>query len=159
MADFNEAIKIVLNHEGAYINDPDDNGGETKYGICKKYHPDIDIMSLTVHAASEIYKKEYWNVIRGNEIDNQKIANKLMDICVLIGTKKAVKFIQLAIKKAYCTTIEIDGIIGNITLGFLNMGNTMKEVIYDNFIKIVDDYLIKLDQPKFIKGWLLRLHS
>ncbi len=33
---FDEIIEVVLEHEGGYVNDPDDAGGETKYGIAKK---------------------------------------------------------------------------------------------------------------------------
>ena len=32
---FEEIIEVVLEHEGGYVNDPDDAGGETKYGIAK----------------------------------------------------------------------------------------------------------------------------
>ena len=36
MADFDEAIKVIFKHEGGYVYDPDDPGGETKYGISKR---------------------------------------------------------------------------------------------------------------------------
>ena len=40
---FEEIIDKVIEHEGGYVNDPDDPGGETKYGIAKKSNPDVDI--------------------------------------------------------------------------------------------------------------------
>ena len=43
---FDEIIEIVLEHEGGYVNDPDDAGGETKYGIAKRWYPDVDIKIL-----------------------------------------------------------------------------------------------------------------
>ena len=30
---FNEIIEVVLKHEGGYVNDPSDLGGETNFGI------------------------------------------------------------------------------------------------------------------------------
>ena len=30
---FEKIVKEVIEHEGGYVNDPDDRGGETKYGI------------------------------------------------------------------------------------------------------------------------------
>ena len=36
MADFNKAIDKVLVNEGGYVNDPNDAGGETKFGISKE---------------------------------------------------------------------------------------------------------------------------
>ena len=58
MKSFDEIIKHVLEHEGGYVNDPKDLGGETKYGITKRFYPDIDIKNLTIEEAKEIYKKD-----------------------------------------------------------------------------------------------------
>ena len=33
MADFNYAIKVILKHEGGWVSDPADPGGETNFGI------------------------------------------------------------------------------------------------------------------------------
>ena len=44
---FSEAIEIVLKHEGGYVNDPDEPGGETKYGISKRSFPKYYIKNLT----------------------------------------------------------------------------------------------------------------
>ena len=49
--EFDEIIEVVLKHEGGYVNDPDDPGGETKYGISKKAYPDEDIKELTIERA------------------------------------------------------------------------------------------------------------
>ena len=51
---------FVLKHEGGYSNDPNDPGGETNFGISKRYHPKVDIKNLTDRDAAEIYLKEYW---------------------------------------------------------------------------------------------------
>lgn len=59
---FEIGVKLTLNLEGNenYTNDQDDPGGETKYGICKRYNPDVDIKNLTLEQAKEIYLKKYW---------------------------------------------------------------------------------------------------
>jgi hypothetical protein len=57
---FNIALGFVLRHEGGYINDPADPGGETNYGISKRYHPNEDIKNMTPKRAGEIYLEEYW---------------------------------------------------------------------------------------------------
>lgn len=59
--DFRAALQFVLKWEGGYVNDPKDPGGETKWGISKKAHPDIDIKNLTPEKAAEIYAQEYWD--------------------------------------------------------------------------------------------------
>ena len=60
MSDFEKALEFTLKWEGGYSNDPKDPGGETKFGISKKSHPDLNIKNLTFDQASEIYRKEYW---------------------------------------------------------------------------------------------------
>ena len=73
MADWIQDILFVLKQEGVkfdvngavidpgYVNDPRDPGGETKFGISKRAHPNEDITNLTYERALEIYKTEYWD--------------------------------------------------------------------------------------------------
>ena len=56
---FDEIIEKVLEHEGKYSNDSDDLGGETNFGITKRFYPDIDIKNLTKEEAIDIYYKDY----------------------------------------------------------------------------------------------------
>ena len=37
---FDEIIEITLHHEGGYVHDPNDLGGETNFGIAKRFSPD-----------------------------------------------------------------------------------------------------------------------
>lgn len=57
---FPAAVSFVIAHEGGYSLDPNDPGGETKFGISKRSHPDEDIANLTEDRAREIYCSEYW---------------------------------------------------------------------------------------------------
>ena len=50
--DYKEIISTVLKHEGGYVHDPKDLGGETNFGITKRWYPDIDIKNLTKEKAS-----------------------------------------------------------------------------------------------------------
>lgn len=73
MNDFEFSLAFTLKEEGAldeegkitpsagYTNDPNDAGGETKFGISKRAYPNIDIKSLTYDKVKEIYKKDYWD--------------------------------------------------------------------------------------------------
>lgn len=58
--DFRKALEFTLKWEGGYTFDPDDPGGETKWGISKRAHPDEDISLLTPERAAQIYADEYW---------------------------------------------------------------------------------------------------
>ncbi len=68
MSDFPRALGIVLRFEGGYVNHPQDPGGETKYGISKRAYPDLDIKALTKAQAGEIYRKDYWEPLRCDEL-------------------------------------------------------------------------------------------
>ena len=57
---FDKAFQLIVGLEGGYSNDPRDPGGETKFGVSKKYHPNLDIKNLTIDGAKAIYLKEYW---------------------------------------------------------------------------------------------------
>lgn len=65
---FELAIEGILKSEGGYVNDPDDRGGETKYGISKKSYPDLDIPALSVDDAKRIYKKDYWDKLNAGAL-------------------------------------------------------------------------------------------
>ena len=57
---FDDIIEVVLHHEGGYVHDPKDLGGETNFGIAGRFYPDVDIKNLTKSDAINIYYNEYW---------------------------------------------------------------------------------------------------
>jgi len=65
---FDIAFEFTIGAEGIYSNDPTDSGGETKYGVSKRSHPNIDIKNLTLHDAKMIAYQEYWDVAGCNEL-------------------------------------------------------------------------------------------
>jgi lysozyme family protein len=94
MADFQTAVNLVLTHEGGYQPGlPGDPGGETNFGISKRWHPDLDIKNLTVQQASDIYQKEYWTPAMEQEPD-QRMSNALLDTAVSQGPALAVELYQ-----------------------------------------------------------------
>lgn len=75
MSNFEKAMEFVglwewgNRKDGGYTNDPDDPGGETKFGISKRAHPDEDIAQLTKERAFELYKAEYWDSFNCDRLD------------------------------------------------------------------------------------------
>jgi len=116
MADFQQAIEYVLGNEGGYCNDPDDPGGETNFGICKRDHPDLDIRNMTKQQADAIYRAQYWCY---DGIKSQELATKLLDWAVnLEGTGKrgeAIRALQQAINQIVNATVPEDGAYGPLT--------------------------------------------
>ena len=61
MLNFEVAFEHLLRWEGGYVDDPDDLGGETKYGITKRRYPDLDIGALTAEEARRIYRRDFFD--------------------------------------------------------------------------------------------------
>lgn len=60
---FQDAFDTVVGEEGGYVNNPNDPGGETKYGISHRAYPDEDIANLTLERAQFLYKRDYWDAL------------------------------------------------------------------------------------------------
>lgn len=55
-----KSIAFVMAREGGYVNDVNDPGGETNFGITKASYPNLDIKNLTPDMAKSIYFTDYW---------------------------------------------------------------------------------------------------
>jgi lysozyme family protein len=93
---FYEIIEDVIEKEGGYVNDPDDPGGETKYGISKKAFPKEDIKNLTIVRAKDIYYTKYWKPSKAYLIPDE-LQHIYFDMCVNFGIIGAGKVLQRAI--------------------------------------------------------------
>ena len=93
---FDKAFQITVGVEGGYVNDPADPGGETRYGISKRAHPDVDIKSLTLDQAKDIYRRDYWQPASCDRMP-ERIGHLVFDCAVHHGVKTAIKLLQRAI--------------------------------------------------------------
>ena len=112
---FNQIIEKVLEHEGGYVNDPSDPGGETNFGISKRAYPDVDIRGLTKDKAKGIYKKDYWIKTKTESLP-ERLRYIYFDMCVNMGMKRAVKTLQNASNNKNGNKIDVDGMLGPITI-------------------------------------------
>ena len=153
---FEEAFKWIIKAEGGYVNDKDDIGGETKYGISKRAYPDLDIKNLTIEDAKKIYYNDYWLKIKGDDL-NYPLNIIIFDTAVNLGVKRAIEFLQLTLKDM-AADIVIDGIIGNQTIGHVHrLSFKLFEMIY-RYVFHRCFYYSRLN-VKFIKGWCNRVKN
>lgn len=87
---FDRSLTFTLAHEGVYVNDPNDPGAETKYGISKAAHPLLDIAHLTLETAQLIYYADYWQPFDWKLAPWPKCC-MLFDIAVMTGPGHASK--------------------------------------------------------------------
>ena len=112
---FYKEIKKVVEREGGYVNDPDDPGGETKYGISKKAYPKVDIKHLTLDDAVEIYKNDYWIPAKVEQLPD-RLQGQYFDMVVNQGKVKSARILQRACNGKNKNKIEVDGQVGPKTI-------------------------------------------
>jgi lysozyme family protein len=150
---FDDIIEIVLEHEGGYVNDPVDPGGETNFGIAKRSHPDVDIANLTREGAKEIYYQDYWMKNRVPQMP-ENLKHIYFDMCVNQGRGRAVKILQIA-ANAKGAGLIVDGGLGPKTVKALV--NVELERVRAYRIKYYADLVTrKPDLEKFYFGWFRR---
>ena len=161
---FEHAFSETLGLEGGYVNDPDDPGGETRFGISKRSYPDVDIAALTIDQAKEIYRRDYWYKIRLGEVFSSLISGEIFDTAVNMGRHAAVSIAQRALNFLGENLIE-DGIIGNKTISAMNKWSGKDEralFVCLNGFQFMNYKLITQNNRssmKFARGWTKRIQQ
>ena len=158
MATFDKAIGTVLEHEGGYSFDPNDPGGETKYGISRKAYPGLDVKALTLDQAKAIYKRDYWIYSR---IQDQDVATKVFDMAVNLGPPAAHRLLQTALNGPG-GNVAVDGVFGPQTLAATNRVNPeqlLQELRAQAAVYYAQTVLTNPSEQKFLLGWMRRAVS
>lgn len=174
MANFEDAINIVLQNEGEKFTDnPHDPGGATKWGItlksaqahglCQTFD---QLKTITRQQASNFYRQYYWSSIYNN-ITHQSISTKVFDTGVNVGPIVAVKYLQRAVNNLNVDTntppLVVDGHIGSQTLAAVNAADPAK--LLDEYRKFQADHYTSwvaadpTERNEFLKRLLNRVQS
>ena len=145
--EYQRALKeYAIPNEGGYVNDPQDPGGETKFGIAKRYHPNEDILNLTRERANAFLYKEIWNWNGINTLPPE-IKGFVFDHGIRTSPQNAIETTHRALG-----IDPVGDIIGKTTLGKL------KETDYNEFLRKYKELVHEQDKKrsgygKFGKGW------
>ena len=96
MIDYDEAIDRILAHEGGYVNNPADPGGETQWGIAKRSYPTVNIKTLTRDGAKAIYLRDFWAPV-ASKVSDSALCFQVLDAAVNHGIGNAIRMLQRAI--------------------------------------------------------------
>jgi len=151
MTRFDDAFDlVVMRFEGGsrIMDDPNDPGGLTKYGISKRAHPEVDIANLDAGAAKYIYRTEYWDKCRCDEI-RQPLDLYLFDAAVNQGPHTAVSLLQSALM------VNVDGVVGPVTIG---AAKSATDWHIARFLAYRAERYRRLPHfERYANGWLTRL--
>jgi len=136
-----------------YVNDPDDRGGETKFGVAKSANPDLNITQLTWEQAESVYFLRYWLAGKCDQL-SARLAVLHFDGCVNHGVTRANQFLQRA------AGVNDDGNIGPVTLAkirTLNETNMLNSVCNQRVAFYKAIVASNPSQAKYLTGWLRRV--
>lgn len=172
MAKLNIAFQRMLSHEGGYVNDPNDQGGETYRGISRANHKNwsgwtcIDkykgktdfpsILDKDVQLQNEIeefYHIHFWSPLNADCISNQTNADSIFDFAVNTGITTTARIVQSIVGT------KIDGIIGEYTLNKINnMDFGHFQAVFT--VTKIEYYMTTIrNRPtnkKYMVGWITR---
>jgi lysozyme family protein len=148
MIAFDTAIERVLGHEGGYVNDPADPGGETHWGICRRSYPTLDIKNLTRDGAKALYEHDFWNPVASN-VNDSALVFQMLDAAINHGMDNATRFLQRALD------VADDGHFGPASTAALKRAD-IKDV-HLLFMAERFEFWAKLNKfDNFGRGWVRR---
>lgn len=157
MADFNQAVAKTLVHEGGYVDNPNDPGGATKYGITQADMPGVNIRDITTAQATAYYAEHYWKELY-SQITDQLLAEKIFDMGILFGVGTAVKLLQITLVNK--VSLVTDGVFGPGTLSAVNQHANLipayRTVLINHCMSVVNS---KPETSVFVRGWVSRINA
>lgn len=156
---FDECLKLVLKSEGGFVNNPNDPGGMTNLGVTRntweawvgRASSEKEMKSLTPELVAPLYKRKYWDAIRGDELPDG-VDYCVFDMAVNSGVGRAVKFLQEIVG----TTV--DGAIGPKTLAATRAYDPVK--LIEAYNEKRKAFLASLPTYQYFgKGWNHRIAS
>ena len=174
MSTFDLAIPVILQHEGGWVSNPNDPGGQTNFGISmttiKKMgfsthelgvdnltDPDC-LKKMTVESAKNVYREIYWDPFRYDNINDQTVATKILDCGVNCGSIKANFMAQKAANDCG-HLLALDGKLGPQSFAAINSIDSQTYIkayadqMTKNYLAIINN---NPSLAEFQSNWLKR---
>lgn len=172
----NTIINGIIEREGGYVDDPNDSGGATCWGITEdvaRRHGYTGVMKdLPRDLAFTIYSMSYWDKLKLDEIFNlsELVAEEMADTSVNMGTERAGEFLQRGLNALNCAAkywpdLKVDGMVGSKTLHslseFLDIRGSQGEIVLHRTLNGLQlSFYVELVEKRekdetFFYGWVL----
>ena len=164
---FDEIIEEVLEAEGGFVNDPDDKGGATNFGVTQQSYSNFlgspasvdDVRNMTREEAKECYKKDFWIPAKVDRLP-YNLKHLYFDMVVNMGRRNAGKILQQAVNtKKNSAVLDVDGIIGSGSLSQIP-DLTLNDVLVERAMFFANNcfdgsrFAKRTRQNKFLRGWI-----
>ena len=158
ISNWQKSFELMLKSEGGYVNNLADPGGMTNLGVTKatwenwvgRESDEAEMRGLTPEKVEPLYKKKYWDAVRGDEIENGGVAYLLFDFAVNAGVGRSIKTLQTAVG------VTPDGGFGPMTLAAVQAIDPVE--LIEKFSQAKEDFYRSLNTfATFGKGWLNRV--
>lgn len=178
---FAAAARFSMPHEGGFVDDPDDPGGATNWGVSLAYlqrlDPELrrelgdidadgdvdveDIRAMPADRALEIYHRQWWQRFSYGQLATP-VGVKIFDLSINMGPSQAHKLLQRAVRGAGGQAIADDGVIGPNTLAAVDAVVTERLLAAlrseaAGFYRAL--VAARPARGKYINGWLNRAYS
>ena len=163
MADYRKLKPFILRWEGGYINDQADLGKQTNKGVTLSTYRSVfgknktvsDLKKITDEQWEFIFKKFYWDKWKADNINDQNVANILVDWLWCSGSY-GIKIPQRVLG------VSADGLVGSKTIAAINARDGRE--LFDTIKQERKDFIDRICQTrpqnrKFKNGWLNRINS
>lgn len=175
-----------MDFEGPYDNDPQDPGGETCYGITRRYEPEWpgwarvnelkagqDFLKVVVHDVTllgfvKAYYQAMWDGMQLSDIEFQPLADCIFNGCINQGKERTIKWLQYCTNALSPTTLDLpeNGVISEPTIAQLKTlitegyGDMLWMLLKAQRMAAYTVTCHNRDESrKYIKGWIGRLES
>ena len=158
---FDQAFTKLLGHEGEFTDDARDPGNwtggrvnvgtlkGTKFGIAANTYPDEDIRNLTVDRAKQLYRRDFWDRVRAEQLP-ESIRYAMFDAAVNSGVPQASRWLQRAVGA------NPDGIIGPRTLAAVQAAD--QSTLLRRLLAVRLRFMTDLSNwPAHGRGWARRI--
>lgn len=159
---FDNSLRMLLAHEGGFVNHPADPGGMTNLGVTKAVYEawvgrpvdEKEMRALTPAAVAPLYRKKYWDAVRGDELQSG-LDYAVFDFAVNSGNGRAIKVLQ------ECVGVPADGGFGPKTLAAVLQfkGEGIKTLITEVCDKRLAFLKALKTWPVFGRGWERRVND
>ena len=154
---FEESFHVLMELEGGYVDDPDDKGGKTKFGITEKRYPGLDIGMITERYAKDLYKRDFWDKYKIEKLP-VTVQAWAFDMYVNHNPKAVALVLQRSVNsKAGFAFLKVDGKLGEKTrIGLRKYTPEASRIAafrMQYYNRIVET---NPSQVKFLHGWFNR---